>query len=76
MRRSILFVGITGTVFVLPVFALYVQSEPDNKTSNPEPEGTYSGQIPPGEIAEAFAPDVPVHEAHVKRNNISCDTLK
>jgi hypothetical protein len=50
--------------FVLPVFALYVQSEPDNKTTNPEPEDTYFGQILPEESAEAFAPDVFVHEAH------------
>jgi hypothetical protein len=64
MFQSILVVGVTTTVFVLPVLALYVQSKSDNKTTNPEPEDTYFGQMPPGESTEAFAPDVLVHEAH------------
>jgi len=62
--QRILAGSITIIVVNLPFFALYAQGEPDNKTANSPARYTYFGQTPPGEKAEAFAPEVLIYEAH------------
>ena len=58
------FPGILAIVITITGFVSGAQSESEIEATSQATGVTYFGQIPPGEIAEPFAPDVLVHEAH------------
>jgi hypothetical protein len=62
--QSIVTAAIALTLVNLSVYVLYAQEAPDHKTTSPAPEERFFGQIPPGNKAVPFAPDVLIYEAH------------
>jgi hypothetical protein len=62
--RIILTIGISLIVLAGNTLVLSGQGDRKKSADAPAPGDTYLGQIPPGEKAELFAPEVLIHEPH------------
>lgn len=62
--RTIVAASIAVTLLSFPLFVSYAQEEPGHRTTSSAPEERFFGQIPPGDKAVPFAPEVLIYEAH------------
>jgi len=57
-------IGSVSVALAVSFTGLYAQSDAEIRVGDSVREETYFGQTPPGEKAEAFAPEVLIYEAH------------
>ena len=64
ISRNLLAICTAIAVCGIAVFGSNVRGQSDTRLPDPTREESFFGQTPPGEKAEAFAPEVLIYEAH------------